>query len=83
MGWGWFFLLGSFIILSHRLLIQLDCLLCFSSGKFEQYRGRYKLWQNIDFIALIIGTVDPYFPPMACTIKVLRSLITIIKCVTV
>jgi hypothetical protein len=45
VGVGWGFggvgvgvglLLGSFIPLSLGLLIQLDCLLWFSSGKFEQ-----------------------------------------------
>jgi hypothetical protein len=35
-------------------LIKLDCLLCFSSIKFEQYRWCHKLWQNIAFIVMII-----------------------------
>ncbi len=34
--------------LQHRHLIKIECLLCFSSGKSEEWRGCHKLWQNID-----------------------------------
>ncbi len=32
-----------------RRLTYLDCLLGFSLGKFEWYRGHCMLWQDIDF----------------------------------
>jgi hypothetical protein len=49
-----------FVSLIHRHLLSQDCLLSFSSGKCELYRGprgHHKLWQNIDFIVMIIKLV--------------------------
>ncbi len=42
---------------SHRHLIKLYFLLCYSSGNFEHYGWCHKPWQNIDFIVTTIRQV--------------------------
>ncbi len=53
---------GCFKLVRHRanvirLLLLVNCLLCFSYEKMEQYRGHCMLWQNIDIIVMIITKV--------------------------
>ncbi len=50
------------LCITQRHLIWLECLLCLSCEKFESYRGHCKLWQNIDFIVMIVLQIWPIIP---------------------
>ncbi len=49
--------IGMFPLSEHMHTIYVDCLLCFSSGKYDEYRGRWNMWENIDYIVMIITQV--------------------------